>query len=60
MRTHFTSTERIEANRDKLLAWADEGRSYFWMAQQIGINDRNASAVSTWFLKQGIRRKAAK
>ena len=59
MRTHFSSNERIEANRAQLFAWADEGRSYFWMAQQIGINDRNASAVSTWFVKQGIRRKAA-
>ena len=60
MRTHFTSTERIEAKRAQLFAWTDEGKSYFWMAQQIGINDRNASAVSTWFVKQGIRRKAAK
>ena len=60
MRTHFTSRERIEANREQLLEWEREGRSYFWMAQQIGINDRNASAVSTWFVKQGVRRKAAK
>jgi len=60
MRTHFTSRERIEVNRAQLFAWADEGKSYFWMAQQIGINDRNASAVSTWFVKQGIRRKAAR
>ena len=60
MRTKFTSNERIEANRAQLFAWADEGKSYFWMAQQIGINDRNASAVSTWFVKQGIRRKAAR
>ena len=60
MKTHFTSKERIEANRAQLFAWADEGRSYFWMAQQIGINDRNASAVSHWFLAQGIRRKVAK
>ena len=60
MRTHFTSNERIEANREQLFAWADEGRSCFWMAQQIGINDRNASAVSQWFVKQGIRRKAAR
>ena len=56
--TRLTSTDLIEANREKLLEWAAEGRSYFWMAQQIGINDRNASAVSTWFVKQGIRRKA--
>ena len=60
MRTHFSSNERIEANREQLFEWADEGRSYFWMAQQIEINDRNASAVSTWFVKQGIRRKAAR
>ena len=60
MRTHFTSRERIEANRAQLFAWADEGKSYFWMAQQIGINDRNASAVSKWFIAQGIRRKAAR
>lgn len=58
MKTHFSSNERIEANREKLFAWADEGKSYFWMAQQIGINDQNASAVSHWFLAQGIRRKA--
>ena len=60
MKTHFTSRERIEANRAQLFAWADEGKSYFWTAKEIGINDRNASAVSQWFLKQGIRRKAAK
>ena len=60
MRTHFTSTERIEANRAQLFAWAAEGRSYFWMATQIGLNDRNAAAVSKWFIAQGIRRKAAK
>ena len=60
MKTHFSSLQRIEANRAQLFAWSDEGRSYFWMAQQIGINDRNASAVSTWFVKQGIRRKAAR
>ena len=60
MRTRFTSIERIEANREFLHKWAAEGRSYFWMALAIGINDRNASAVSTWFVKQGISRKAAK
>ena len=54
----MTNRELIEANREQLLAWHREGRAYFWMAQQIGINDRNASAVSQWFLKQGIRRKA--
>ena len=60
MKTQFTSLERIEANRAQLLEWEREGRSYFWMAQQIGINDRNAAAVSKWFIAQGIRRKAAK
>ena len=60
MKTHFSSLQRIEANRAQLLEWEREGRSYFWMAQQIGINDRNAAAVSKWFIAQGIRRKAAK
>jgi len=58
MRT--TSTERIEANREWLLKWADEGKSYFWMAMQIGLDDRNAPMVSKWFLRQGIRRKVTK
>lgn len=57
---YLSNKERIEANRAQLFAWADEGKSYFWMAQQIGINDRNASAVSMWFVKQGVRRKAAR
>ena len=56
----MTSREIVEANRDKLLAWEREGKSYFWMATQIGLNDRNAPAVSKWFVKQGIRRKEAK
>ena len=60
VRTHFTSRERIEANRAQLFKWADEGRPYFWMAAQLGINDRNAAAVSKWFVKQGIRRKVAR
>ena len=60
MRTHFTSRERIEANRAQLLEWAAEGRSYFWMAQQIGIGCSNHSVISKWFIAQGIRRKAAK
>lgn len=60
MRTHFTSRERIEANRAQLLEWEREGRSYFWMAQQIGINARNHAVISKWFIDQGIRRKAAK
>ncbi len=60
MRTHFTSRELIEANREKLLAWAAEGKSYFQMAMAIGLNDRNAAAVSKWFIAQGVRRKAGK
>ena len=55
--SHLSNMQLVEANRDKLLAWASEGKSYFWMATQIGINDRNASAVSKWFIRQGIRRK---
>ena len=51
--------ERIEANREKVLAWAAAGRPYFWIARQIGLGERNASAVSHWLVKQGIRRKAA-
>ena len=50
----------VEAHRDKLLVWAEEGRSYFWMAMQIGLSDRSASAVSAWFRKQGIFRKVKK
>lgn len=60
MKTHFTSIERIEANRAQLFAWADEGKSYFWMAKMIGLGERSAPAVSKWFIQQGIRRKAAK
>ena len=56
----MTSREIVEANRDKLLAWEREGKSYFWMAQAIGLNDRNAPMVSKWFIAQGIRRKEAK
>ena len=54
----MTRREIVEANREKVITWAEEGRAYFWIAQQIGSNDRNTSAVSTWFVKQGIRRKA--
>lgn len=60
MKTHFTSIERIEANREQLFAWADEGKSYFWMAQQIGIACSNHSVISKWFIRQGIRRKEAR
>ena len=57
---NLSARELVEANRDKMLVWNDEGRSYFWMAGAIGLNDRNASAVSKWFMAQGIRRKPAK
>lgn len=53
----MSNTDLIEANRDRLMAWAKEGRSYFWMAMQIGLSDRSASTVSAWFRKQGIFRK---
>jgi hypothetical protein len=56
----MTSKERIEANREQMLKWEREGRSYFWMASKVGIGNRNVSAISKWFIKQGIRRKAAK
>ena len=57
---NLSARELVEANRDKMLAWNDEGKSYFWMAGSIGLNDRNAPAVSKWFMAQGIRRKPAK
>ena len=53
----MSNQELVEANRAQLFAWADEGKSYFWMAMQIGLDDRNAPAVSKWFIAQGIRRK---
>ena len=49
-----------EANRDRLLAWAKEGKSYFWMAKTIGLGERNCSAVSKWFTYQGIFKKEIK
>lgn len=49
-----------EANRDRLLAWAKEGKSYFWMAKTIGLGERNFSAVSKWFTYQGIFKKEIK
>lgn len=55
---YLSNKERIEANREKLFAWADEGKSYYWMARTIGIGERGTGAVSHWFLAQGIRRKA--
>lgn len=57
---YLSNRERIEFNREKVLAWAAEGRSYFWIAAQLGISDRSACVVSQWFLKQGIRRKAVR
>ena len=54
----MSNMELVEANREKVLAWAGDGRAYFWIAKQLGVNDRNASIVSHWFLAQGIRRKA--
>ena len=53
----ITNTDLIEANRDRLLEWYAEGRSYFWMAMQIGISERNSGMVSYWFRRQGIFRK---
>lgn len=53
-------SEIVESYRDRLMAWAEEGKSYFWMAMRIGLSDRSASAVSVWFRKQGIYRKAVK
>ena len=53
-------TEIVESYREQLLDWYAQGRSYFWMAMQIGLSDRSASAVSVWFRKQGIYRKAVK
>ena len=53
----MTNKELVEANRERLFAWEREGKSYFWMATQIGLNDRNAPMVSKWFIRQGIRRK---
>ena len=55
-----SNVDLVEANRDRLIVWAEEGKSYFWMAMRIGLSDRSASAVSVWFRKQGIYRKAAK
>ena len=49
--------ELIEENREQVLAWAQEGKSYFWIAMQLGIPERSSPMVSTWFRKQGIRRK---
>jgi hypothetical protein len=50
-------TEIVESYREQLLDWYAQGKSYFWMAMQIGLSDRSASAISVWFRKQGIFRK---
>lgn len=50
-------TEIVESYREQLLDWYAQGRSYFWMAMQIGLSDRSSSAVSVWFRRQGIWRK---
>ena len=49
-----------EENRDKLLAWAKEGKSYFWMAKTIGLGERNFAAISKWFIHQDIFKKGVK
>ena len=49
-----------EANCEKLLAWDQEERSYWWMGQRIGMPARSRSVVSKWFIANGIRRKAAR
>jgi hypothetical protein len=53
-------TEIVESYREQLLDWYAQGKSYFWMAMQIGLSDRSASTVSAWFRKQGIFRKVKK
>jgi hypothetical protein len=55
-----SGTKLIEANREQMLKWEREGRSYFWMASKVGIGNCNVSAVSKWFVAQGIRRRATK
>ena len=56
----MSNMDLVEASREQVITWAEEGRAYFWIAKQLGINDRNASIVSQWFLKQGIRKKVAR
>jgi hypothetical protein len=43
-----------------MFEWGEKGVSYFKMARMIGLGERNASVVSKWFIRQGIRRKAAR
>ena len=47
----------IEENRERLLAWEKEGKSYYWMAKEIGIPERSRGAVALWFRKntKGVR-----
>ena len=54
-----TNRQLLDANQDKLIQWYREGKSYFWMAKEIGLGERNAAAVSKWFISHGIHRKAA-
>jgi len=54
------NADLIEANRDRLLGWYAKGRSYFWMAMQLGISERASGMVSAWFRRQGIYRKEKK
>ena len=54
------NADLIEANRDRLMRWYAEGRSYFWMARQLGISERASCMVSKWFRKQGMFRKEQK
>ena len=54
------NADLIEANRDRLMRWYAEGRSYFWMAMQLGISERASGMVSARFRRQGIYRKEKK
>ena len=46
-----------EANKDKLVIWLKEGKSYFWMAKEIGLGERNFAVVSKWFISYGVFKK---
>ena len=46
-----------EANKDKLVIWLKEGKSYFWMAKAIGLGERNFAVVSKWFISYGVFKK---
>ena len=41
----MSNMELVEANREKVLVWAGDGRAYFWIAKQLGINDRNTQPL---------------